>query len=440
MNIILSLILLESSATFSGTMFPMSPVSSGTPGEFSNTGRHPTNTVSDSSEVFRLSISAEELGDVVPLRALTPGFQPVPFSPHLAPAYYSILPDLVRRFIAAQWQADRLHPESTPLLRFDRERIRLPSGAHWVGLGRRLARQTGSVIFELSSPHNELVVKYQANCDYLGLEHPLIRDYWFQHYLAPLGIGPRVHFLSPATRLSRVVTAKTSFARPLGEFLQCAADIRSHVRYMVMDRASYSVYERINRGSELLPSLRFRYAVQVMIFVVRILQELHARDVIHGDIHPGNVMGFNGTIGLIDFGLAKFGSELAQYPAQTATGYVHCYHTPYELDGFQYSFRDDLFRTLLVGTMLMHGQDYVDYCLQLESDSPRMHVLKKSAFLFDFYGDVTLSLNSVSSDNKRAIRERLDHVLYLARTVPSLEAVPPHSLILESLDAVKRLL
>ena len=439
---ILCFTLLQLVTGASPTMFPMSPV---VPSAHSS-----TSSEYDSEYTVwwrlseRLKRTAEELGEVQPLRAHPGVHQNVRFIHRLRSIYFFGLPGEVRQFIETQESNDRANPDSVPLLRFNQEVIELPEGKVRIHIGSRIASRTGSTVFNVLMPGPALVIKYQANCDSFGVEHPLIRDYWFQRTLAPLQIGPAVHFLSPAARLPRDVTLKTTFHMPYGEYLECAADMRSHVRYMVMDRVSSVVFDYVQIAPTVAPLERFLTAIRVMSGVMMLLQRIHAANVIHGDIHPGNVVVHNRKVGLIDFGNARFGSELENEPILTDLSYMHCFYTPFELDGFPYAFRDDVFRTLIVGAMMLHGQPFVDHCVELERDRERMHFVKKESFLFDFQGDVTEILaDEVSELNRTEIRSHLQSVLDLARAptgAANILTKPPYSLILHSLNAIKLLL
>jgi hypothetical protein len=73
----------------------------------------------------RLKRTAEELGEVQPLRAHPGVHQNVRFIHRLRSTYFFGLPGEVRQFIETQESNDRASPDSVPLLRFNQEVIEL---------------------------------------------------------------------------------------------------------------------------------------------------------------------------------------------------------------------------------------------------------------------------------------------------------------------------
>jgi serine/threonine-protein kinase len=62
--------------------------------------------------------------------------------------------------------------------------------------------------------------------------------------------------------------------------------------------------------------------------IVRAYAELHARGIIHGDVHPGNVrIGKDGTVTILDFGIARSGKETEHLPS-AGRGGLHDYLEP----------------------------------------------------------------------------------------------------------------
>ncbi|NEO88305.1 MAG: serine/threonine protein kinase [Spirulina sp. SIO3F2] len=101
-------------------------------------------------------------------------------------------------------------------------------------------------------------------------------------------------------------------------------DTKSEMPYLVM---AYVEGETLSQCIQKQGRLPEAEAVQVFRKLGSVLQELHQRQVIHCDLHPGNViLQPDGEPVLIDFGSAKF----LQPSTYTVTTTVNESFTPYE--------------------------------------------------------------------------------------------------------------
>ena len=276
--------------------------------------------------------------------------------------------------------------DCVPALGLNCETIMLDSVPQRLVIGELIKATSMSTIFRvLGFP--TIVIKYQADCDRDTPFHPLLRDHWFMKNLRDTGIVPMSYFVSPPTRLSAQVCRKTQFQLSSPERRGCAAMART-VRFMVMERVGFNLFEHVaSTGGSL------KLAVRVMKWLIQSLKVIHNRGITHGDIHGGNVVfmtpgevGEDAAFGLIDFGLGQFHEELAisnprPYGELSA---VHCYHSQWELDGFRLSFRDDIYKTLLLGAYILHGTPWFDYCASLQASPADMREFKKSDFIFEY--------------------------------------------------------
>ena len=79
--------------------------------------------------------------------------------------------------------------------------------------------------------------------------------------------------------------------------------INDDLRYVVMEfLRGHTLRDEIDRNGAFEPS----WAVGVALEVASALIEVHARDIVHRDINPRNIMIADSAIKLIDFGIAKF--------------------------------------------------------------------------------------------------------------------------------------
>ena len=95
--------------------------------------------------------------------------------------------------------------------------------------------------------------------------------------------------------------------------------------------------------------LSWKDTVHFVIQILRALQHAHDRGVVHRDIKPQNIMMFtDGTIKVMDFGIAKFAREEGKTATDQAIGSVH-YISPEQAKGDVTDERSDIYS---VGVML----------------------------------------------------------------------------------------
>ncbi len=95
--------------------------------------------------------------------------------------------------------------------------------------------------------------------------------------------------------------------------------------------------------------LSWKDAVHFVTQILRALQHAHERGIVHRDIKPQNIMMFtDGTIKVMDFGIAKFAREEGKTATDQAIGTVH-YISPEQARGDLTDAKSDLYS---VGVML----------------------------------------------------------------------------------------
>ncbi len=96
-------------------------------------------------------------------------------------------------------------------------------------------------------------------------------------------------------------------------------------------------------------TLSWKDSVHFIIQILRALQHAHNKGIVHRDIKPQNIMMFDdGTIKVMDFGIAKFAREDGKTAADQAIGSVH-YISPEQAGGKTVSDKSDIYS---VGVML----------------------------------------------------------------------------------------
>ena len=341
----------------------------------------------------------------------------------------------IMRILEAQTRHDRISVTSAPLLHYNVEYPVINGERIKLELGRRLGRNQFSTIYKSENPRN-LLIKYQCNCENLFQIHPLLRDFWVMKHLRSTGVTPRAYFVSPAARFPPVRTQKTDFSAPESQQAGCMR--YGVVRYLVMDRGKCSMYQLAQMTVDYL---QFDQVMQIVILTILQLQKMHDLGIIHGDIHPGNVILMEDDgwdIRLIDFGSSMFEDELEMAdPMERAPNtYVHCYFSHWNIAGYRFSYRDDIYKALLMGAFLLNGVEFMDYCRGLESDVEKMIEFKQYSFFFEYPGgrDWVLGLR-VPPSARGSIVSNLREALDLIRGVHMLDQKPPYRAILNELKS-----
>ena len=114
--------------------------------------------------------------------------------------------------------------------------------------------------------------------------------------------------------------------------------------------------------------------------------------------------------------------------------------SPFELDGFRPSFRDDFYRTLLLVPTLMFGRPYLNHCGELKADD--LYTLRAYGDMFSYPGgpDILAGLDSLSEVTKVEIRDELASILSMAQGMTEINHMPPYELVTESIDRIIELL
>ena len=95
--------------------------------------------------------------------------------------------------------------------------------------------------------------------------------------------------------------------------------------------------------------LTWKDTVHFVIQILRALQHAHDKGIVHRDIKPQNIMMFNdGTIKVMDFGIAKFAREEGKTATDQAIGSVH-YISPEQASGDVTDAKSDIYS---VGAMM----------------------------------------------------------------------------------------
>ena len=361
------------------------------------------------------------------LHAMPASPVPIPFQ---LPSYAiesAMVHESIRPFFVELMASDKNNVKSTPYLIYDGEIL---PGDRRIKIGDRIARQPFAMVFHIGNDGNQ-VIKYELICyKNAGVVPEIMRDFWFLREAAKLGVSPPVEFLSPPAKLPPYKKPKTDFQ---SEYLKdCLEGSDSHVRYMVMGRIEKTVAD-LMRQEDMPIEERFVLGLKMGVSVLAKIKELHDKDIIHGEVCPGNIALLDGTdnFGLIDFGRAKFVSELVPGTKLSSPQAGGCYTTFYQMDGFGYSFRDDVILAVEAVAFLMTGLAVVKKCYAFHQDNKKMYEFHKSGSLFEEFdgGVLKAMLEGFSSEKARHILNRLKAVLHLGRSVKDVGSRPDYDKI-----------
>jgi hypothetical protein len=330
--------------------------------------------------------------------------------------------------INTQWIADRFEqyliqlmtvPELCPSLSDDRfEDIWLEDEVVCLQLGDELFASPTTAVFEVVSPP-DLVVKYQIS--YSGDDlFKMIRDAFFADFFSSKQISVGAIYVSPGVALGNQRSRKTPFP-PSGD-----TDSNT-VRFLVTQDAGSSLYQWVKaQDAQRLP---VNVSVRIVLDLLDMLREMHSSGVVHGDIHPGNVMMNSpngGNIRLIDFERTLLHHELVVKKSNRR--FAHCLMSPWEMEGWAYSYRDDVFRALIVAAYLIGGTEWLSHCRAMEQngDNPSMHEWMKQGSIFDIPNKFSLTVSD-------QVRSQLEDALQIARE-------PYHPLAIPRYDEISRTL
>ena len=110
--------------------------------------------------------------------------------------------------------------------------------------------------------------------------------------------------------------------------------------------------------------LTWKDTVHFVIQILRALQHAHDKGIVHRDIKPQNIMMFtDGTIKVMDFGIAKFASEQGKTATDQAIGSVH-YISPEQASGNVTDAKSDIYSVGAMMYEMLTGQKPFD------SDNP----------------------------------------------------------------------
>ena len=225
----------------------------------------------------------------------------------------------------------------------------------------------------------QFLIKYQCNCAETANINPLLRDAWFSEMATELGISARIFFVSPPEPLPVSRTRKMPFTMTDEKWLSCLRN-GGEVRYMVMERIMgetiLEIQLRKPRGM-----IELHHALAILDNLNLHLMNLHDLDIVHGDIHAGNVMlstdaKGNRKMHVIDYGEAFFSyPNESNEPICTVGEWTHELTSPWQIMGQPWGKRDDMYRALDLFARMINGPEWLSHVRNL-TQAGHMELLK----------------------------------------------------------------
>jgi hypothetical protein len=340
--------------------------------------------------------------------------------------------------IQEEWD-DRFAPSFAPNL-FDGSDERFPTEGergsyHRFRLRAKIASTATAVIYRVDF-RDDMVVKYQVGLkDRASFDvHPLFRDALFLGELKDTNFVPRAEYISPPSLMIEEWSEKTDFTMIQGEREDAVIE-GATVRFMIMQRIDMDMYQRINRFGH----YSVFKSLELLKDLIKGLSVVHARGIVHGDIHPGNVGFINNRIVIFDFGTAFYAEEqkYASLYVREPFSYIHSLFSHWNLEGVRFGYRDDVFKAILVIAFAMNGNGWLKYSQELETNGHAMFQFKAESFLFEYpRGDrFEARFRGVKSPTVTSqVRMHLAKILEIARAPTHPDSLPDYQGIIAEID------
>ena len=163
------------------------------------------------------------------------------------------------------------------------------------------------------------------------------------------------------------------------------------------------------------------------------------KGIVHGDLHPGNIARLgDGSYGLIDFGMAFFRDEYGPDDdiTRSSKSYAHCFFSHYNIMGYRFGPRDDVFKALLSAAFLMTGLELFDNCMEFQANADGMYLFHRNGNYFNSKLISKAEVAGGNSDIEKAIAKHLEMTLVLARSVDGVNDLPNYDEITRHASAV----
>ena len=319
-----------------------------------------------------------------------------------------------------------------------------------ITLGSRVhAGYSSTVYVIIEYPH--LLIKYQVHCSRLDEDiHPLIRDARYTNETSTHGLAPKIISLSPPALLCEHQVGKCAFTMSAGAYADCYESF-GILRYMIMERVDgVSLHHfRVANHGKTNGAMPFVDAMIIGYHLIYEMGKMHLKaKILHGDIHSPNIMlkYNNATSGefklvFIDFGIA---SKIPEGPVSSIPNFhkgrlVHELRTQWQIDGYEWTVRDDVMKAIQTIAHLMHSFNYftMEYNYRMYGYSELKEWKNHGDWFFPSSKMDPLAALEISKERKDEIRVRMSSLLKLARGMQLNQRPPYEEMLRLILDCIK---
>jgi serine/threonine protein kinase len=359
-------------------------------------------------------------------------------TPTIVVRYYMLLDADARERYIDQVQQDRINARFLPQMngRFELWAI----GALEIDFMLYNGRQSS-----LYSIRNDpsLLLKYEADCDEVALDnmHPLLLDFWYGQSAFEVGVGPQNLFVSPPKPIDNSSAIVQRFTMPRKTLNTCVAD-GGTIRFMVMKRlpSALDLYELQDQfPSGMVP---FNLVIRIAISMLSKLQNLHTiARVVHGDIHPGNIMVTTNEPGarvwIIDYGRsrANFAAQ-SKSPINKPFAWLSLAMSHWQIEGYEWSARDDVYNFIRTLALIMNGDEYDAFEERLKKTGQQeiLHWKRFGAVWFvppEYATANPVDKLHINENRKTEIKQSLGRILSYVRSLNDVDDVVDYAKLFE---------
>jgi hypothetical protein len=195
-------------------------------------------------------------------------------------------------------------------------------------------------------------------------------------------------------------------------------------------------------------NIEFEGTIRLLGDMLTQLEIIHRERIVHGDLHPGHVMLSSEGAKIIGFGKAMYFDSEERLTSDVVKPKYMCMQSVFEIGGLRPSFRDDVYRAILiagfVGQWSHTTRAYLDFCEGLISPEEDVIAWKKTGFIFECPDNCMvledLMPGNINQEQKFLIRSILESMVDSVRSIGPGDEMPPYELFFEQLNLIIDLL
>lgn len=185
----------------------------------------------------------------------------------------------------------------------------------------------------------------------------------------------------------------------------------------------------------LYKALSFSYAIKIILQISYALLHLHSHGIIHKDLKPENILiTENGTIKLVDFGIAQFSPDKRTLSKNIQTMGTPNYMSPEQKkNASTISFNTDIYSLGVIICELIIGKPFTDFTQMHPLSSPLQSILKKALHpspysryqdIVDMIGDIASFMKNYPTKEQENATQQSSSLLHTPASSPLITSLP----------------